>query len=136
MYVHDPNLEPYIKEHWALGRSPMEDIPQVRGAERRRDPRFATNAAASVRSLYPLVPEYRAVRIVDISKRGMKLRSKDRIQPGAGIQIKLKGVFVLGEIRYCVQAGKFFLAGVLVDDVFWSNSGKPIDLVTEETGVL
>ena len=126
MYVHDPNLEPYINEHWAsnalLATSPIEDVPQVLGPEKRQEFRLATNEAAFVYSLNPLMPGSTLVRIVDVSKRGLKLHIDRRIEPGTEVQVKLDHVFVTGEIRYCVQVGSFFLAGVLVDDVFWSRS--------------
>jgi len=36
---------------------------------------------------------------------------------GSEIQVELKDLFVLGLVRYCVQVGSFFLAGILVQDV-------------------
>lgn len=129
MYVHDPNLGSFLKEHWAssatLEASPIEDLPQVLGAERRQEPRYATDEAASVHSLNPLIPEYIPARIVDVSTRGLRLRIGRPIQPGTEIQIKSNLVFVVGEIRYCIHIGTSFLAGVLVDDVFWSRDSSP-----------
>lgn len=130
MYIHDPSLEPYIREHWpsdaVVGAGPTEDASRVRRAERRQDPRFTANVAASVHSLNPLTPEYSPAQVVDVSKRGLKLRVLRPIQPGTEIQIRLNRGFVLGEIRYCVQAGSSYFAGVLVDDVFWSHSRPTI----------
>lgn len=136
MYVHDPNLGPYIKEHWAsdavVGAGPINGGSRVPRAERRHDPRFTTNVAASVHSLNPLTPEYSPAQIVDVSKRGLKLRVQRPIQPGTEIQIRLSRGFVLGEIRYCVQAGSSYVAGVLVEDVFWSHS-RPTPASAEGT---
>jgi hypothetical protein len=45
------------------------------------------------------------------------VRIAQDVLTGSEIQVKLKDLFVLGEIRYCVQMGSVFLAGILVEDV-------------------
>jgi hypothetical protein len=54
-----------------------------------------------------------------MSRQGLKLRIGEHVLTGSEIQVKLKDLFVLGKIRYCVQVGSFFLAGILVEDVLW-----------------
>jgi hypothetical protein len=125
MYIHDTNLEHYIQEHVAsnvlpvgipIGTTQPNNPPST---EKRRDPRFVTNDSAIVHSLNSLSQDFTAVQVLDMSKQGLKLRIEQQILTGSEIQVKLKDLFVLGKIRYCVQVGSFFLAGILVEDVLW-----------------
>ena len=123
MYVHDTNLEHYIQEHVASSALPVGspiDTTQpnnTSGAEKRREPRFVTNEPAVMQSLNPLRLGITPVRVLDVSRQGLKLRIGRQFLTGSEIQVKLKDLFVLGEVRYCVQVGSYFLAGILVEDV-------------------
>ena len=123
MYVHDTNLGHYIQEHVASSALPVGNPidttqPNNRpGARKRREPRFVTDDPAFIHSLNPLTLDITPVQVLDVSRQGLKLRIGQHILTGSEIQVKLKDLFVLGEIRYCVQVGGFFLAGVLVEDV-------------------
>ena len=123
MYVHDTNLEHYIQEQFASDILPVGspiDTSQPNyppGAEKRREPRFVTNDPAIIHSLNSLSPDFTPVQVLDVSRQGLKLRIGRQFLTGSEIQVKLKDLFVLGEIRYCVQVGSFFLAGILVEDV-------------------
>jgi hypothetical protein len=123
MYVHDTNLEHYIREHVASSVLPVSrpiDRTQPNntpGAEKRREPRFVTNEPAFMQSLNPLNMSLTPVQVLDVSRQGLKLRIERQILTGSEIQVKLKDLFVLGEIRFCVPVGKVFLAGILVRDV-------------------
>jgi hypothetical protein len=123
MYVHDTNLEHYIQEHVASSALPVSrqmDRTQPNnppGAEKRRERRFVTNDSAFLHSLNPLTLDITPVQVLDVSKQGLKVRTGQHIRTGSEIQVKLKDLFVLGVIRYCVRVGGFFLAGILVEDV-------------------
>ena len=123
MYVHYTNLEHYIQEHVASNAlpvgSPIDTTQQNNrpGAEKRREPRFVTNDPAIMQSLNPLTLGLTPVQVLDVSRQGLKLRIAQDVLTGSEIQVKLKDLFVLGEIRYCVQMGSVFLAGILVEDV-------------------
>ena len=125
MYDHDTNLERYIQEHVAsnvlpvgspIGTTQPNNPP---GAERRRVRRLVTNDPAIIHSLNSLSPDFTAVKVLDVSRQGLKLRIGRQFLTGSEIQVKLKDLFVLGKIRYCVQVGSCFLAGILVEDVLW-----------------
>jgi PilZ domain len=122
MYVHYTNLEQYIEEHVASSALPVsKPIDRTQstnppGAEKRREPRFVTNDPAFIHSLSPLTA-LTPVQVLDVSRQGLKLHIGRQFRTGSEIQVKLKDLFVLGEIRYCVQVGSFFLAGILVEDV-------------------
>jgi hypothetical protein len=123
MYVHDTNLEHYIREHVASSVLPVSrpiDRTQPNntpGAEKRREPRFVTNEPAFMQSLNPLNLGLKSVQVLDVSRQGLKLRIAQHVLTGSEIQVELKDLFVLGLIRYCVQVGSFFLVGILVEDV-------------------
>jgi PilZ domain len=123
MYVHYTNLEQYIQEHFASSAPPVDsriDTTQSNNppnAEKRREPRFATNDPAFMQSINPLTLGLTPVQVLDVSRQGLKLRIAQDVLTGSEIQVKLKDLFVLGEIRYCVQMGSVFLAGILVEDV-------------------
>ena len=122
MYVHDTNLGHYIQQQLASNVLPVgipidTTQPNPPGAEKRREPRFVTNDPAIIHSLNSLSPHFTAVQVLDVSRQGMKLRIGRQFLTGSEIQVKLKDLFVLGEIRYCVRVGSFFLAGILVEDV-------------------
>jgi PilZ domain len=123
MYVHDTNLEHYIQEQLASNILPVGnpiDTTQPNnppGAEKRREPRFVMNDPAFLHSLNRLTLDLTPVQVLDVSRQGLKLRIERQILTGSEIQVKLKDLFVLGEIRYCIQVGKVFLAGILVRDV-------------------
>jgi hypothetical protein len=121
MYVHDTNLEHYIQEHVASNVLPVgsqiDTTQPPPKAEKRREPRFVTNDPAFIHSLNPLTLDITPVQVLDVSRQGLKVRTGQHIRTGSEIQVKLKDLFVLGEIRYCVQVGSFFLAGILVEDV-------------------
>jgi len=123
MYVHDTNLEHYIQEHVAsnvlpvgspIGTTQPNNPPS---AEKRREPRFVTNDPAFIHSLNSLTLDITPVQVLDVSKLGLKVRTGQHIRTGSEIQVKLKDLFVLGLIRYCVPVGSFFLVGILVEDV-------------------
>jgi hypothetical protein len=123
MYVHETNLEHYIRENLASSTLPVDSPIYTTqpnnplGAEKRREPRFVTNEPAFMHSLNPLNMSLTPVQVLEVSRQGLKLRMGRQIRIGSEIQVKLKDLFVLGEIRYCVQVGSFFLAGILVEDV-------------------
>jgi hypothetical protein len=123
MYVHDINLGHYIQEQFASDILPVGspiDTAQPNnppGAEKRRERRFVTDDPAFLHSLNPLTLDITPVQVLDVSRQGLKLRIGREFLTGSEIQVKLKDLFVLGEIRYCVQVGSCFLAGILVEDV-------------------
>jgi hypothetical protein len=123
MYIHDTNLEHYIQEQFASDILPVGnpiDTTQPNNrpkAEKRRQPRFVTDDPAFIHSLNPLTLDITPVEVLDVSRQGLKLCIGRQIRIGSEIQVKLKDLFVLGEVRYCVRVGSFFLAGILVQDV-------------------
>jgi hypothetical protein len=90
------------------------------GKERRREPRARVEGAAQIRVLDPLASGTRSesVRIVDSSKRGMRLKVPHELSKGAIIRVCEATRIVFGEVVYCVPAEDKFHAGIQLMDVF------------------
>ena len=86
--------------------------------ERRRDSRVPTDDPAVMRVIRPDCSELSNVRVLDVSKEGLKLLVAQPLDPGSTVQIRLKTVVALAEVRYCVPCGKNYHAGVLILDAF------------------
>jgi len=94
-----------------------------KGAERRQDPRFAIDEPARMKVLQPIGPSS-VIRILDISRSGLKISVAEFLAPGTVIQIHLKASVAFAEVRFCTAQGEGFHAGVQFQDVFWTNPPK------------
>ena len=88
-----------------------------RREENRRDPRIAVDDPGSMRVASP-ESVYRTVRILDVSKRGMKLWVPEFVPPGTTVQVRVKDLRVLGEVCFCVAVSAGFKAGISIENVF------------------
>jgi hypothetical protein len=86
--------------------------------DRRKSPRLPTDEPAAVIVLQPTVSGRLKTRVLDASKSGMKLLIPCELMPGAVVQVHLRDLFILAEVRYCRPVGETFHAGVLIQDVF------------------
>ena len=68
--------------------------------------------------LHPLSTARIDVRVLDVSKDGLRLRVPEFLQPGSVIQVRLESSIALGEVRYCRAAHGGFDAGIQLQDVF------------------
>jgi len=105
------------------GKPPgFEAAPDEREAkqrERRADPRHPTNRPATIKLLNPLQTLTDvSVRVLEISRLGLKLCVNQPLMPGTLVQIRFNGKLLLGEVRYCKAVGDDFHAGVRLQDVF------------------
>lgn len=88
------------------------------GPEKRRHPRLETDDPAILTVLKPEPSRRIKIRILDASKYGLQLQVPHRLMAGAVVQLHLRDLFILAEVRHCRQAGALFHAGVLILDVF------------------
>jgi anti-sigma factor RsiW len=86
--------------------------------ERRKHPRIPTDQPARLRVLQPVVLSQENVRILDTSRQGLRLATKRPIDLGALVQIRLKNVVILAEVRHCHRHGDVYHAGVAIQDSF------------------
>jgi hypothetical protein len=87
------------------------------GIERRREPRVSTDDAALMQVLNPLMDGRLAVRVLDVSRNGLKLKTETQLQRGTLVQIYIKNIVAMGEVRHCERIGDEYYAGVRLDDV-------------------
>jgi len=76
---------------------------------------------AIARLISPTVCELLLARILNVSVAGMKIRLTQALQPGMRIKIRMKHTLVFAEVRDCLQAGQFFEARILIQDVYSRN---------------
>jgi hypothetical protein len=67
--------------------------------------------------LHPLSPDRTDIRIIEVSKRGLKLLVPHFLQSDSIIQVRVPGAIALGEVRYCAPAPEGFYAGLSIQDV-------------------
>jgi hypothetical protein len=86
--------------------------------ERRRDPRLATDDPASVQVLNPFSADIWDVRIVNVSKAGLRAHTTKSLPPGSLIKVRMQYSVACGDVRYCIPAENGFYAGVRLHDYF------------------
>ena len=119
MYVQDSNLERFIADRLRDGRLSLlaDGYP---GADRRLERRYSFSDRAWMHTVYPLSSNRRSVRLLDISRSGLRI---DAVLPelqSASIRVQLRDVFVIGEVRYCREAGEKYHIGVRVETVLYA----------------
>ena len=98
--------------HFTVHMAAVSDNP----AERRREIRLLTDGPAWLEIPGSPSAGRREVRIVDISKGGMKLRSAERLEAGAIVQIHMSELVGTAEICYSVASADGFLTGIRLLD--------------------
>ena len=88
--------------------------PVYYGRENRKSPRVAVDDPALLTVLELTRPHRCNVRVVDASKDGMKLLMPCRLAVGARLQILVRDLWVLADVRYCRTAGQLFYAGIRI----------------------
>ena len=103
--------------------SQFVDLSKVRSQaandERRRAaPRYLLDEAASMTQLKPLVPGRSEVRVIDVSRGGLRIIVPAALEVGAIVQIRMKPIIVTGEVRHCTLVGESFQVGLQIHDLF------------------
>lgn len=100
-----------------IGRLDPTDVHKCE-IERRRDRRISTDDCASMKMLNPAVDGRQAIRVLDVSRSGLKLSSYLPLERGTLVQVYFGNIVAMGEVRHCVKCGAEFHAGVQLDNVF------------------
>jgi hypothetical protein len=101
----------------AIGRWAPVEKPIDQGDKRHRL-RFATDDPAVLTVLKPEQPGRTKIKVVDASKDGLKLLVPYQLIAGMLIQLYVRDLFIMGEVRHCIAAGAAFHAGIQIQDVF------------------
>ena len=83
--------------------------------ERRKEPRLPATGCAVVRSLCPLEQVRFRARVLDISRTGLRFRTRCRYSHGTTVHVFLKAMMIIGEVRYCTGSGDGFEHGVSIE---------------------
>ncbi len=100
--------------------NPAQRGPAERGqfiaVERRSEPRFPVDLPVRVKCINPLISmgPARSARLIEVSRRGMRLRSIREFLPGALIQVFLGQSILLAEVRWCTREDLSFVMGARV----------------------
>jgi hypothetical protein len=121
----DPEIEAHLagcsscKSRLADAVSFARALPslQRQAAEMRLEHRYPTDDPAILQVLNPEAPGRWKVRIRDVSRGGMCVMSPKPIDRGAQVTVQRGTSVAWGEIRYCVQIGEVFQAGILLREV-------------------
>jgi hypothetical protein len=97
---------------------------QREAADMRAAHRIPTDDPATIQVLNPMSPEHWEVRIRDVSKGGLCVRTPKPIDRGAQVKVQRGALIAYGEVRYCVPVGEMFHVGIKFQDVL---SGPALD---------
>jgi PilZ domain-containing protein len=93
------------------------------GEERRKSIRVPTDDPAVLTILQPEASGHINARVLDASMEGLRLSIPRELMRGTVVQVHLRDLFILAEVRYCRMADGGFHAGVLIRDVFPASGG-------------
>ena len=86
--------------------------PQTDTTHKRSEPRFDTEGEGTLQELHPLSLERHRVRIVNVSKNGLGLVSLKAVLPGTIVQLRIKDVVELANVRYCSASDEGYRIGL------------------------
>jgi hypothetical protein len=87
------------------------------GRERRADVRFPADDPARIRPIQQADADAHDVRVLDVSRGGMRLRVSLPLYSGELVQVFTKTLILLTEVRYCLPAGENYQIGVSIGDM-------------------
>jgi hypothetical protein len=87
------------------------------GTEKRREHRIPAEDHGKMQVFSPFSLEKIRVQIADISRNGLKVRTPRFVQRASIVQVQVKKAIILGEVRYCIESGAEFDAGIQIQDV-------------------
>jgi hypothetical protein len=87
---------------------------QWKGVERRSEPRVQVSFPGRLKLLDPVtsVGPPHDVQVVEISRKGVKIRTPRYLIPKTLVQIRFNGKSALGEVQYCIRTGSEYHAGL------------------------
>ena len=101
---------------WYLAE--LSDGDRAGDSDKRRHPRVVTNEPATIQVINPFCIDIWDVRIVDVSKGGLRTYTPKSLMPGSLIKVRMQYSVACGDVRYCVPADNGFYAGVRLHDYF------------------
>jgi hypothetical protein len=87
------------------------------GIEKRREHRIPSDDPGQMQTFSPYSQEKILVRVADVSRNGLKVRSPQSVGRGMIVQVHVREAIILGEVRYCIESRGEFEAGIQIQDV-------------------
>ena len=84
-------------------RVSLQPIPRTtsEAVQKRSEPRFSTEGDGTIQELHPLSLDRQQIKIVNASKNGFGVLSPKAIFPGTIVQLRIKDIVELANVRYC-----------------------------------
>jgi hypothetical protein len=106
-----------------VGQGPAEPMPAGTrigrgGPERRAEPRISVSDSAEMRVLAPFSARLWEVSVLDVSRNGAKMRVPIPVLPGSTVQVRVKSLLIVAQVRYCAEFSGAYHVGVWIQDVF------------------
>ena len=86
--------------------------PKGDSTQKRSEPRFDTKGEGTLQEIHPLSFARYNVKIVNVSKNGLGLVSPKAILPGTIVQLRIKDIVELANVRYCSASEEGFRIGL------------------------
>ena len=99
-----------------LRKETQQAATDIKFPDPRHDPRFQADEPVIIYVFSP-APARMPARLVEVSKNGVKLRMRQRLWPGALIQVHRRRTIALAEVRYSVALDDDFQIGAQIQDV-------------------
>ena len=93
--------------------------------ERRTEPRYLVAEEAFVWDLHRMKAGYHTARIVDVSRNGMRLESRNRLPRGSHIGVDFRGMIICGTVQHCKPAQGRFSVGIRINDLLDPLGDQP-----------
>jgi len=86
--------------------------------DRRRLVRIATDDPATIQQVRPFSADRLEVRVLNISREGLRILSSVSLPPGTLIKIRIRRAIAFGVVRYCIIKKDEFRLGVFLQDLY------------------
>jgi hypothetical protein len=100
----------------------LADLPRKQtpfgGVEKRCEPRVTTDEAGVLQKINPFSPDRLNVRVLEVSKGGMRVSGPNSLEPGTNVKVLLNSEIAFGEVRHCRMVGGAYHAGIQLHDTF------------------
>jgi hypothetical protein len=107
---------------WCLAEISGDELAP--DGDRRHSLRVATDQAASVQSLSPFSIDAWDVRVVDVSKGGVRIFTPRPLAFESLVRIKMKFTVACGDVRYCSPGEGGHYAGIRLHDYFLASTAR------------
>jgi hypothetical protein len=107
---------------WCLAEISADEL--TLDGEKRRYPRITTDEPAVIQSLAPFATDVWDIRIIDVSKGGVRIHTPRPLEPESLIRVSMKFSIACGDVRHCTSTVDGYHAGIRLHDYFLANTAR------------